>query len=154
MSIRQPIAFAALAFATLLAVACKPEPAAPAASTNTEPAPPVSIAAPAPTDALDASDISSPALDAKAFAGTFGGDDDTLELRADSTFRLSAKADATKAITGTWSTEQEGEHLRLTPAGKGASTRLYDVVSRDEIQKLAADGTPAADPVAASLHRQ
>ncbi len=123
--------------------------AAPAAAADAKPA-----AEALPTDVISEVDNSSaPAgFDVKAFAGSFGGDDIALELKADGSYALSGDA-LPAPSAGTWTVEESGKRIRLDPDSKGEDDWLFAVNSNDELQALDDDGKPPANAPAGSLAR-
>ena len=80
-----------------------------------------------------------PTFDAKAYAGTFSGQGTSLEIGADGTFNLEQAG--AEAQSGTWTLEQDGEHILLDPDSKSEQDRRYKMVGNDELR---ADGGDAA----------
>ena len=152
-----------------IAAACRRE--APVAAPESVPAAastPVAIAPPAPETDMSRAGVQPDAagFSAKAFAGTFKGKlpcadcpgiDETLVLAPDGSFILTVayqeRPDDTRAIAGSWTSEDNDTRIRLDPNTKAEQDRLYAVVSNDDITQLGADGKPAASGLDHSLHR-
>ncbi|RDZ28831.1 copper resistance protein NlpE [Lysobacter silvisoli] len=140
---------------------CKPNPPAePAAEAPKADA--AIAAAPEPAPAPVA-----PALDAKAFAGTFSGTlpcadcpgiDTRVELKADGTYAIEEtyqeRKDGNSKSDGTWTAEEAGQRVRLDPNSKSEDDRLYQVVSADEIRALDKEGKAIDSQANLSLKRQ
>lgn len=151
---------AAVLCASTLAVAACGRDAGTTASAPDESAPPAvaSAAKPVadalPTDVISEVDHGSApdGFDVRAFAGTFGGDDVSLELKADGGYALRGAALPAPG-DGTWTVEEGGKRIRLDPDSKDEEDRLFSVVSNDELQPLDDDGQPPADAPAGTLTR-
>lgn len=169
MTHRLPTTFALLPLALVLA-ACKPaaEPEPAIAAAAEAPAAPVESGSVAGTDATAVvhHDRPDPAgFDRKAFAGTFAGTvpcadcpgiETHLAIDADGTFRLDETyqdRDSSRQTTGTWTIDADGKRLLLDPDTKGAADRHFEIVSKDEIRMLGADGSPIASELNYSLRR-
>ena len=166
-----PLALLPLALAL---AACKPaaepaaEPAAAPAATAEAPAAPVESGSVAGTDATAVvhHDQPDPAgFDRKAFAGAFAGIvpcadcpgiETRLAIRADGTFTLDEtyqERGAGSRTTGTWTLHADGRRLLLDPDAKDAADRRFEIMSKDEIRMLGADGSPIASELNYSLRR-
>ncbi len=162
-----PLALLPLALALS---ACKPaaEPASTPAAKAKAPAAPVESGSVVGTDATAVvhHDRPDPAgFDRKAFAGAFAGIvpcadcpgiETRLAIRADGTFTLDEtyqERDTGNQTTGTWTIDADGRRLLLDPDAKDAADRHFEIVSKDEIRMLGADGGPIASELNYSLRR-
>lgn len=156
----------------LALAACKPaaEPAAeapaatPAADTPADTSKPTVAGTDATAVVHNAPD--DPAgFDRKAFAGTFAGTvpcadcpgiDTRLDIGADGAFTLSETyqdRDTTSETRGTWTLDADGTRLLLDPETKEGADRHFEIVSKDEIRMLDAEGKPIASEHNYSLRR-
>jgi copper homeostasis protein (lipoprotein) len=87
----------------------------------------------------------------KDFAGSFAGSGTSVQLNADGTYAMTARAESAGAdlqTQGTWTVQAAGKELLLDSDDKSEADRLYGVVSKDELkagdggQVLRRDGTP------------
>ncbi len=162
-----PLALLPLALAL---AACKPaaEPAATSAATPEAPTAPVESGSVVGTDATAVVNHDQPdpaGFDRKAFAGSFAGTvpcadcpgiETHLAIDADGTFELDETyqdRDAGVRTTGTWTIDADGKRLLLDPDTKDAADRHFEIVSKDEIRMLGADGSPIESELNYSLRR-
>lgn len=162
-----PLALLPLALAL---AACKPaaEPAATSAATPEAPTAPVESGSVVGTDATAVVNHDQPdpaGFDRKAFAGSFAGTvpcadcpgiETHLAIDADGTFELDETyqdRDAGVRTTGTWTIDADGKRLLLDPDTKDAADRHFEIVSKDEIRMLGADGSRIASELNYSLRR-
>lgn len=149
-------------------VACKREAPVAAPEVATESPAPAAIAATAPESDMSHAGVQpNPAgFSAKAFAGVFKGDlpcadcpgiDETLVLEPDGSFTLTdlhrERSQGTRAIAGSWTSEDGDTRIRLDPNTKAEEDRLYAITSHDEITQLGADGKPATSGLDYSMRR-
>ncbi|SJZ68909.1 copper resistance protein NlpE N-terminal domain-containing protein [Novilysobacter spongiicola] len=137
---------ATLACFAALAVGCQQETAAPAAA----PVEPVVEEAQPTPDIVPAANPSTDGagFDMRAFAGTFGDETTTVELRPDGTYEIvdrDAAGGGEAVMDGTWTVEADDRHIRLDPNTKAEEDRLFAISSDDELQTLDAEGQPASD---------
>ena len=155
----------------LALAACTPSPAPPAAPAASdadkaaEAAPAEPLLAGTDASAVIRHDATDPAgFDRKAFAGTFAGIlpcadcpgvETSLEVHADGSYALSEtrRGEDAARSSGTWTIDADGTRLLLDPDSKEAPDRRFELVSRDEVRALDADGAPLAGDGNTSLRR-
>jgi hypothetical protein len=144
----------ALAAGSLLLAACNRTPETPAedaAAPATADAPAQDMAATDPaadamagTDVVSAVDHGSPAgdnqaFDVKAFAGTYAAEGTSLTIDAAGGYQLTVhaeSADADLASSGTWTLEDDGQHILLDPEDKSGTDRRFQIVGSDELRAV------------------
>jgi len=162
-------ALLALAVATFAIAGCKGEPDAP-------PAPPVAAApvAPEPIQSAVISEVdqnspasAAPQFDVKSFAGLYAGMlpcadcsgiDTTVNFTPEGGYSISESyQDGTHSSfvgKGTWTVREDGKTLLLDPDSKDERDRWFEVVSRDELRALDADGKPIDAKLGQTLRRK
>ena len=73
----------------------------------------------------------------KDFAGTFAGSGTSVQLNADGTYSMTARAESAGAdlqTQGTWTVQSDGKELLLDSDDKSEADRVYAVVSKDELK--------------------
>ncbi|WP_158636400.1 copper resistance protein NlpE [Luteimonas marina] len=165
---RHPASALVLIPLALALAACKPDadpaPAAPPADTATT----AQSGAVAGTDATAVVDHERPdpaGFDRKAFAGSFAGTlpcadcpgiDMRVDIDADGSFSASETyqdRDTTVETAGTWTIDADGRRLLLDPDSKDEADRHFEIVSKDEIRMLDAEGKPVESALNYSLRR-
>ncbi len=159
---------AMLVVMSVAVVACKREVPATPGAVAPEVAAPTAVAAPVPETDMARAGVQPNAagFSSKAFAGVFKGHlpcadcpgiEETLELKPDGSFALTdvyqERPQGTQKVAGSWSTENDGQRIRLDPNTKAEQDRLFAIVSDDQINPLDADGKPVASGLGDGLQR-